>query len=168
MQIFFFFFFFFFFSRLHVFKQEGKDGPVLLTLLQDKFESNGLSVQEKKLNIDFQDDSYLGFLIIMILATSDLQVTSILQMKFQVNCPFGSGEKFKIDFQQGSYGNQLRFPIRIIWLFFINKSPRYLLSSFESMGLSVQEKTAKIDFQDGNCSGQFIFPIVTILAIFDL
>ena len=60
---------------------------------QTSFESNGLSVQEKKFNIhvDFQDGGHLGFLIRMILATSDLQVTFILPMKFRVNWPFGSG-----------------------------------------------------------------------------
>ena len=46
---------------------------------QTNFESVGLSVQEKKFNIDFQD---LGFPIRKILATFDLQVTLILPMKF--------------------------------------------------------------------------------------
>ena len=52
---------------------------------QTSFESIGLSVQKKKFNIDFQDDSHLGFPIRMILATFDLQVTSVPPMKFQVN-----------------------------------------------------------------------------------
>ena len=42
-------------------------------------------------------------------------------------------------------------------------SPRCLLPSFESIGLSVQKKKGKIDFQDGSHLG---FPIGTILAIF--
>ena len=42
---------------------------------QTSFESIGLSVREKKLNIDFQNGGHLGFLIIMILATFDLQLT---------------------------------------------------------------------------------------------
>ena len=46
---------------------------------QTSFKSIGLSVQEKKFNIDFQDGSHLGFLIRMILATFDLQVTSVLR-----------------------------------------------------------------------------------------
>ena len=46
-------------------------------------------------------------------------------------------------------------------LFFIYKSPRCFLPSFESTGLSVQK--GKIDFQDGHHLG---FPIGTILAIF--
>ena len=48
-------------------------------------------------------------------------------------------------------------------LFFIYKSPRCFLSSFESIGLSVQKKKGKIDFQDGRHLG---FPTGTILAIF--
>ena len=64
-------------------KQEGQDGPVSLTWLPDKFESIGLSVQEKKFNIDFQDGGHLGFPIRIILATFDLQVTSILPMMFE-------------------------------------------------------------------------------------
>ena len=47
-------------------------------------------------------------------------------------------------------------------LFFIYKSPRCFLPSFESTGRSVQKKKGKIDFQDGHHLG---FPI---LAIFDL
>ena len=48
-------------------------------------------------------------------------------------------------------------------LFFTYKSPRCFLSSFQSIGLSVQKKKGKIDFQDGRNLG---FPIGTILAIF--
>ena len=50
-------------------------------------------VQEKKLNIEFQDGSHLGFPIRMILVTFDLLVISIVPMKFRVNCPFRSGQK---------------------------------------------------------------------------
>ena len=48
-------------------------------------------------------------------------------------------------------------------LFFIYKSPRCFLSSFESNGLSVQKKKRKIDFRDGRHLG---FLTGTILAIF--
>ena len=51
------------------------------------FESIGLLVQEKKLNIDFQDGGHggnLGFRIRRILATFDLQVTLMLPTKFRV------------------------------------------------------------------------------------
>ena len=53
-------------------------------------------------------------------------------------------------------------------LFFIYKSPRCFLSTFETIGLSVQEKKRKIDFQDGCHGGHLGFPIGMILAIFDL
>ena len=49
------------------------------------------------------------------------------------------------------------------------KSPKCFLPSFESTGLSVQEKKRKIDFQDASCHGTHPgFTIGTILAIFDL
>ena len=58
---------------------------------QISLESVGLSVQERKFNIEFQDgghDGILGFSIRTILATVALQVTSILPMKFPVNWHF--------------------------------------------------------------------------------
>ena len=51
------------------------------------FESTGLSVQEKMRKIDFQDSGHLGFLIGIILAVFDLQVTLI---QFRVNWPRGA------------------------------------------------------------------------------
>ena len=53
-------------------------------------------------------------------------------------------------------------------LFLIYKSLQCFLPSFESTGLSVQEKKRKIDFQDGGHGGHLGFPIGTILSIFDL
>ena len=79
-------------------KQEDQDGSVLLTWLPDKFESIGFSVQ-KKFNIDFQDSGHLGFPIRTILATVDLQVTSILLMNFESIALLVQEKKFKIDFQ---------------------------------------------------------------------
>ena len=67
-------------------------------MLPPSFESNGLSVQEKKLKIDFQDGchgGHLGFLLGMILAIFDLQVTLMLPTKFKVNKLFGSEEEVK-------------------------------------------------------------------------
>ena len=55
--------------------------------LLPRLESIGLSVHEKKLNIDFQDGDYgghLGFRIRTILAIFDLQVTLMLPTKFRV------------------------------------------------------------------------------------
>ena len=100
-----------------------------------------------------QDGSHLRFPIRMILATVDVQVTSILPMNFWVNCPFGTGEKNQNRFSRRmrpqfgiSYRNHLSY-------FFIYKSPRCFLPSFESIGLSVQKKKGKIDFQDGHHLG---------------
>ena len=59
-------------------------------------ESIGLSVQEKKQKMDFQDGchgSHLGFPIGMILAIFDLQVTLMLSTMFGVNWLLGSGEE---------------------------------------------------------------------------
>ena len=57
--------------------------------------SIGLSVEEKKRKIDFQDGGHgghLGFPIGTILAIFDLKVTLMLPSKFGVNWPFGSEE----------------------------------------------------------------------------
>ena len=77
----------------------------------------GLSIQEKKFKIDFQDGNcggHLVFLIGMILVIFDLQVTSMILTKFQVNWPFGSADEVKTDFQDG----RLRFPIKMIFTIF--------------------------------------------------
>ena len=63
-------------------------------------ESVGLSVQEKKRKIDFQDGHHLGLPIGTILAIFDLQVTTMLPSKFGVNWPFGSGEEEKKRFSR--------------------------------------------------------------------
>ena len=57
-------------------------------------ESFGLSLQEKKRKIDFQDGGHgghLGFPIGTILAIFDLQVALMLPIKYQVNWPRGVG-----------------------------------------------------------------------------
>ena len=62
------------------------------------YEVWSLSVQEKKLNIDFQDGGHgghLGFLIRTILAIFDLQVTLMLPTKFRVKWLLGLGEEAK-------------------------------------------------------------------------
>ena len=59
---------------------------------QTSFVSIGLSVQEKKFNIDFQDGGHLGFPIRMILAIFDLQVTMVLPIKFRVHWPHCSSD----------------------------------------------------------------------------
>ena len=58
--------------------------------------STGLSVQEQKFKIDFQDGghgSHLGFLTETVLAIFDLQVALVLHIKFLVNWSFDSGKK---------------------------------------------------------------------------
>ena len=72
-------------------------------------ESIGLSVQEKKRKIDFQDGGHLGFPISMILAIFDLQVTPMLPSKFGVNWPFGSGEEAKNRFKMAAMAAILDF-----------------------------------------------------------
>ena len=77
-------------------------------------EAIGLSVQEKKRKIDFQDGGHgghLGFPIGTILAIFDLQVTPMLPSKFGVNWPFGSGEEAKNRFSRCGHGGHLGFPI---------------------------------------------------------
>ena len=67
------------------------------------FKPVSILVHEEKRKIDFQDGhhgGHLGFLIRMILASFDLQVTPMLPTKFQVNQPFGSGEKAKTRFSR--------------------------------------------------------------------
>ena len=67
------------------------------------FETNGLSVQEKKRKIDFQDGchgGHLGHPIGTILAIFDLQVTPMSPTKFGVNWPFGAGEEAKYRFSR--------------------------------------------------------------------
>ena len=71
--------------------------------LLPSLESIGLSVQEKKLNIDFQDGGHgghLGFLIRTILAIFDLQVNLMLPTKFQVKWLLSLGEAAKNRFSR--------------------------------------------------------------------
>ena len=63
-------------------------------------EAIGLSVQEKKRKIDFQDGCHLGFPIGTIFAIFDLQVTPMLPSKFGGNWPYGSGEEAKNRFSR--------------------------------------------------------------------
>ena len=72
-----------------------------------------------KYNKHKQDGSHLGFPNRMILATVDLQVTSIYPMNFE------SIEKmFKTDFQDGRHGRNLGFPIAtILTIFYLQVIP---------------------------------------------
>ena len=71
-------------------------------MLPTKFESIGLSAQEKKRKIDFQDGGHgghLGFPTGTILAIFDLQVTPMLPTKFRVNWHLGLEEEAKNRFE---------------------------------------------------------------------
>ena len=116
-----------------------------------------------KYNKNKQDGNHLGFPIRIILATADLQVTSILRMNFGSIALSVQEKKFTTDFQDGRHGRNFGFPIAMIWAIFDLQSPQCFLPSFQSIGLSVQKKNGKTDFQDGHHLG---FPIRTILAIF--
>ena len=64
--------------------------------------------------LDFQSE--------WLLATVDLQVTSILPMNFKSIALSVQREKFKIDFQDGHHSRNLRFLIATIWAFFWSTS----------------------------------------------
>ena len=85
------------------------------------------------------------------------QVSSQLAFRFR--------RKAKNRFQDGGHDDHPGFPIGKILAIFDLQVARCFLPSFESIGLSLQEKKQKIDFQDGSHLG---FPIGTILAIFFL
>ena len=72
----------------------GPRRPCIAHLIQV---STGLSFQEKKFKIDFQDGCHVGFPIRRILATFDTsnEVSSQLAFWFRI-------KKFKIDFQQAA------------------------------------------------------------------
>ena len=67
-----------------------------------------------KYNKHKKHDSHLRCPIRMILATVDLQVTSILPMNFESIAHFVQEKKFKTDFQDGHHGRNLGFPIEVI------------------------------------------------------
>ena len=137
-------------------------------MLPTKFRVNWHSVQEKKRKIDFQDgrhSDHLGFPIRTILAIFDLQVTPKLPTLVWINWFFGSGEEGENRFSRLPHGSHLGF---LKGLFFYLQVTLMLPTSFESTGLSVQEKKRKeIDFEDGGNGGHLGFLILTILAVFD-
>ena len=88
--------------------------------------SIGLSVQEKKRKINFQDSSHgshLGFLTGTILAIFNLQVTLMFPTKIQDSW-LSVQEKRKINFKDGGHYGHLGFPISTILPFFdLHMSP---------------------------------------------
>ena len=94
-----------------------KSARFFLQCFLPSLKSSGLSIQEKRRQIDFQDSSHgghLGFLIGTILAMFDLQVTPMLPTKFQVSWLFGSGEAAKNKFSRWR-------PLRPSWISDRNK-----------------------------------------------
>ena len=84
------------------------------------FESMGLSIQEKKFRIDFQDGncgSHLLFPTGTILAIFDLQVTSMPLTMLSIGLSVQE-KKWKTDFQDGCHGGHLGFPFRTILAIF--------------------------------------------------
>ena len=149
------------------FKIDFQDGGLV------NFESVSLLVQvvQEKFKIDFPDGGHSGhfrFPIRTIFAISDLQVALILPTKFQVNCLSVQEKKFKVDFQDGSHGGRLGFWIGTILAIFDLQVAPIFPSKFQITRLSVQEKKFKIDFQDGRRGGHLGFWIWTSLAIFYL
>ena len=67
-----------------------------------------------KYNKHKQDGSHLGFPIKMILATVDLQVTSVLPMNSESIALSVQEKKFKTDFQNDHHGRNMGFPIAMI------------------------------------------------------
>ena len=67
-----------------------------------------------KYNKHKQDGNHLLFPIRMILATGDLQVTSILPMNFESIALSVQEKQFKTDFQDGRHGRNLGFPITMV------------------------------------------------------
>ena len=84
--------------------------------LPQSFKSTGLSVQEKKRKIDFQDGGHgcqLRFSIETILPSFDLQVILMLSSKFRVSWLLVQ-KKRKIGFQNGVHRRQLGLSIEMI------------------------------------------------------
>ena len=101
----------------------------------------------------------------------DILVTLMLPRKFQVNFPFILGEEAKINFQDDGHrvshrNNFIFFFFFFFFFFLVYKSPHCFLSSFKSIGLSVQEKKRRINLQDGVHGDHFGFLIETNLAPF--
>ena len=102
-------------------------------------ESTGLSVQEKKRKIDFQDGchgGHPGFPIGMILAIFDIQVTPMLPTKFGVNWPFGSGEEAKHRFSRW-------LPWRPSWISDRNDFSHFLSTSHPDDSYQVTSQLAQ-------------------------
>ena len=113
----------------------------------------GSGEEVKKDFLDVSPGSHLGFPIGTILATFDLQVTSFQgssQFVFQFK---RSRSKINFEDDRNNFSSCklqvaliLSTKYRVSWPFHsrvkVYKSPQYILPSFQSMGLSAQEKKA--------------------------
>ena len=88
----------------------------------------------------------------------------IFSTKFRVNKR--PEKKAKIDVQAGRNGGHVGFQTRTILAILIYRIPQYFLSSFESIGISVQK--FKMHLQNGRHGTYLGFQIGMILAVFDL
>ena len=124
-------------------------------------ESVGLSAQEKKRKIDFQDGRHgchFRFLISMILAIFDLQVTPMPPSKFGVNWPSVQENKRKIDFQDGCHGGHLGFPIGMILAIFDLQVTPMLPSKFGVNWCFGSGEEAKNRFSGWRPSCKYVTP----------
>ena len=88
-----------------------------------------------------QDGSHLVFPIRMILATVNLQVTSILPMNYESTALSVQEKKFKTDFQDGHHGRNLGFPIATIRAIFYLQVTPMLTTNFQvNMPFSSEEE----------------------------
>ena len=96
--------------------------------------SIGISVQEEKRKIDFQDcghGGHFGFLIGTIFAIFDLQVTWCFLPSFKLTGLLVQKKKRKIDFTDCGHGSHLGFLIGTILAIFYLKSPWCFPSGFK-------------------------------------
>ena len=101
-------------ERVRKFRERLKTDPKLnkrdkMALYHSPDYQTSLSQLAFRFNIDFQDGSYVGFPIRMILATFDLQVKSILPVKYQVNCLLFRRESSKQIFNRAASATILDF-----------------------------------------------------------
>ena len=109
------------------------------------FESIGLSVQKKKGKTDFQDGYHLGYLTGTILAIfiSSSHPDASYQFSNQLTLWFRKISEKKKGFKMAAMAAILDFRSKQFKLFYIYESPQCFLPSFESNGLSVQEKRTR-------------------------
>ena len=114
-----------------------------------------------KYNKHKQDVSHLRFSVRMILATVDLQVTSILSMNFESTALSVQEKKIQNRFSRWTPWPQLGISYRNNLSYFLSTS--HLNASFHVLSQLAFQFKRRRDFQDGHHLG---FPIGTILAIF--